>query len=154
MTRLQRKHRSLSAQLREARKKSARLDGALTEQVQRAERAEADLAKQKKLVVRAQAQFNEFKLTHPDWRPPTDVLLMPDDDKDAREIFRSVDQDVDLERQLKYDPSGCLTTFWSEQRRQLEFQDGKERSRRWNPQVSIILFLDSSYCFNVPYLNN
>ena len=136
LARLQRTQRSLTAQLREVRKKSARLDSALTKQVQRAERAEAEVVKQEKLLVQAQAQVNAFKLTHPDWSPPEDVLLIPDDDKDAKEIFRFVDQDLDVELQLKHDPSGMLTTFWAEQRRQLQFSDPKRtRSRRWNPQV-------------------
>ena len=143
LTRLRRKQRSLTAQLRESRKKVARLDGALIKQVQRAERAEAELAKQKKLLVKAQAQVRAFKMAHPDWRPPTDVLLVPDDDKDAREVFWSVDKDLDMERQLKFDPSGHLATFWAEQRRQLKFQDGRQRSRRWNPQVSCRVPLDN-----------
>ena len=84
--------------------------------------------------MKAKAQLRAFRSEHPDFRPPPDVLLVPDDDQDARDIFWQVDQDLDLEMQLKHDPSGLLTTFWAEQRKQL--RSSKPRTRRWHPQVS------------------
>ena len=143
---LRRKQRSLNSQLREAKKKSRRLESCLVKQVQRAEHAEAEVEKQKRLLSKAKAQLRAFRSKHPDFRPPSDVLLVPDDDQDARDIFWQVDQDLDLEMQLKHDPSGMLTTFWEEQKKQL--RSSKQKSRRWNPQV-VIGIRDGSFIFKV-----
>lgn len=105
----------------------------LTKQVARAEHAEARTAEQNKLLLKAKAQLRAFRSEYPNFRPPEDVLLVPNDDQDARDIFWQVDKDLDLKMQLKHDPSGMLTTFWEDQRKQL--RSSTPRTRRWNPQV-------------------
>ena len=45
---------------------------------------------------------------------------------------QKIDRDVDLEKQMRMDPTGLLTTMWVEQRRMLE----RKKQTRWNPKVT------------------
>ena len=48
-----------------------------------------------------------------------------------------MDKDLDVEAQMKYDPTGTLTLFWEEQRRML---NRNHKQTRWHPKVL-------NYCF-------
>ena len=67
---------------------------------------------------------------------PKDMELDEHLDEQAAKVFQKVDVNLDLEQQMKYDPSGFLTTFWAEQRKVLNAPSA--RARRWNPQVRCV----------------
>lgn len=169
---LGRQQRSLKAKLREARKRLTCVSKSAEYQRERADCADAEVQRQRellrkkdRLLARAKAQMDAFKVSHPDWEPPeggvggcgecmyavgccvgsmrhvvcavcvcVELLLTSEDHEDASIIFKQVDTDVSVEQQLKYDPTGCLATFWQEQRRMLR---QPVCSRRWHPQVTV-----------------
>ena len=45
--------------------------------------------------------------------------------------LQELDKDLDLDLQMKYDPTGALTIFWDEQRRMLR----RKKQTQWHPQV-------------------
>ena len=130
--------RSLEASLRESRKRTARAEKTIDNMRAKCDSMQTNLDNCKLMLQQARANLQEFKSLHPDWTPESWELQTADHD-DATKIFGIVDKDLDLAKQLKYDPSGGLTTFWAEQRKQLS-REG--RSRRWNAQVSIICCFD------------
>ena len=133
LSQLKRQLRSVTAQLRESKKRTARWKQSAKRHSDRADVAEAKLRAQEAILRKAKAQLQAFRTTHPDWQPPPGEFLLPQQNEDAEDIFRIVDNDLDLELQMKHDPSGCLATFWQEQKRQLHTP--KKKGRRWNPQV-------------------
>ena len=131
--------RSLEASLRESRKRNERATRTLGKMQERYDVLEADRDAQVKLTEHAQAKLAEarvrlaeFQAQHPHHRHEPDEELVEEDDDDVRLMFEQVDKDVDVQQQLKYDPSGALACFWADQRKQLS-RPG--RARRWNPQV-------------------
>ena len=62
--------------------------------------------------------------------------LKPEHDVDAKKIFETVDTNLDVQAQMRLDPTGGLTLFWAEQRRRLHV----DKRSRWNPMVL-------RYCF-------
>ena len=82
-------------------------------------------------MVQANQKFNDFIEANPDYQRPQDVDLSPSDVKDATRVFKAIDNDQDVQAQMKIDPTGGLTVFWQEQKRKLH--SGKRS--RWNPQV-------------------
>lgn len=57
-------------------------------------------------------------------------------------FIKKIDKDLDVENQLKLDPTGTLSSFWIEQRRMLN----KHQQKRWNPQVIMIMIMMWLYC--------
>ena len=82
-------------------------------------------ARLEKLLAIAKAKAAEYAATHPDWQPADQVLLQKEDEEDARTIYTVVSKTFDLEAQMKYDPTGTMTTFWAEQGRMLKKNTNK-----------------------------
>ena len=125
--------RSLEASLRESRKRNSRAETTIDNLREECESTQRALDNHKLLLQQARAKFQEFKSLHSDYTP--ELVDLEDDPKmhgEACKMFGIVDKELDLKKQLRYDPSGGLTTFWDEQRRQLSSEG---RSRRWNAQV-------------------
>lgn len=133
MANLLRKQRSLVARLREANKRHARAVKTADHFRTKWSECSEELKHNQCMLRQAQARLEEFKACHPDWEPPKDMELDEHMDEQAAKVFQKVDVNLDLEQQMKYDPSGFLTTFWAEQRKVLNAPSA--RARRWNPQV-------------------
>lgn len=159
-SKLQADRRSMNAQLRESRKREANLQRKIELEVRRSaeerdesERRIAQLQRRIKLerregkkresilqqklqkteaaLARAEKKLAEFRIANPDWTEPDNVDLNRDDSRSFSKAFTEVDKSLDVELQLKHDPSGALTTFWAEQRRRLHVN----KRAKWNPQV-------------------
>ena len=124
--------RSLEASLREAKKRNRRHMKTIEKMHLTTANLEEQLQSKDRLLAHAQAKFMEYKTMHPDWKPVYHDL-QDVDHEDAKKIFEVVDKDVDIDAQMRYDPSGTLACFWADQRKQLS-RDG--RAKRWNPRVS------------------
>ena len=98
-------------QLRETKKREDKLNDCVRRFREAKDRAEQESKATKDLLKVARSQLRAFRLTHPDWRPPPDIEpTTADEDTDCRHIFNTVDKDLDVEAQMKLDPSGvCLT---------------------------------------------
>ena len=95
---------------------------------QKLEETKAELARAKKIM-------SAFLEDHPEWTPPDDVPLIESDSDQFYDAFQQVDKNVDVKAQMKYDPTGCLTTFWEEQRRRLQ----TNKYSKWNPKVRYVV---------------
>ena len=111
MQKLKSKVRKLMAQLRETKKREDKLNDCVQRFREAKDRAEQESKATKDLLKVVRSQLRAFRLTHPDWRPPPDIEpTTADEDTDWRHIFNIVDKDLDVEAQMKLDPSGvCLT---------------------------------------------
>ena len=115
---LKAKQRSVTAQLRESKKRCRKAQSAAKTNYDRATQAEFERDECKRLLALARAQLAAFRITHPDWRPPDDILLMKGDVRDvglmrdAADIFESIEHETGetelLQKQLEIDPSGML----------------------------------------------
>ena len=140
------KKRSAECRAREANKRTKRAES-------RATRAEEENMKMQKLVRIAESQVAAFRSSHPEWIPPVKTLLPKQQHEEFSILFKvwlcrfhsryhnthrhpptfqEIDRDVDIEKQMKLDPTGLLTTMWAEQRRMLE----RKKQTRWNPKVT------------------
>ena len=109
---LQKKCRSVTAQLRESRKRYKRASEASTTHYERATRAELERDEYRRLLTVAQSQLSAFRVSHPDWKPPTDVLLKTADADDAMHIFKQLEGTFEpktlIDKQMEIDPSGLF----------------------------------------------
>lgn len=152
--------RSLVSRLREANKKNKKL-------MARVKAAEEECAKAKKISKIAEAQVAAFRLEHPEWTPPENLLLPKDQQEDFASLFQvgdtptarthahsshlhylplqALDKEVvDVKKQMEIDPTGMLALFWQEQRRMLHRTSGKVQ---WNPKVCVhntIIYIDNN----------
>ena len=102
--------RKCMAQLRESKKREERAQACAQRFQEAKDRVEKELHSNKKLLELARSQLAAFRRTHPDWRPPEDILPSADGvdlDEDLRHMFRVVDADLDVAAQMKIDPSGA-----------------------------------------------
>ena len=73
-------------------------------------RAQQALEESQKKLRQASALILSFAHTHPEWKPPPLTPLLPKDHAMASDLFTRVDKDLDVEAQMKLDPSGTCTT--------------------------------------------
>ena len=141
--------RSVSSSLRESKKRENKLERRLKfEQAEkqkienrmklerrqhkmREQKLEQELMQTKRLLAKAERRLEKFR-TESDWKEPENEDLNRADDRAFRQAFRDADRKLDLKKQLEYDPTGALATFWAEQRRRLHV----DKQAKWNPQVS------------------
>ena len=135
MSNLLRKQRSLVARLREANKRHTRAVRTAEYHRTKCSEVTTELDNKARLLRQAKTRLKELQ-SRPDYVEPNPLELDEDLDEQAAKVFECVDADLDLEQQMKYDPSGFLTTFWEEQRKILRTE--KKVGRRWNPQVLFI----------------
>jgi len=135
--------RSLEASLRESRKRNERAKLTMSKMSEAYSTLEADRDAHQRLLSLAQSKLKAFQTLHPSYTHEEDVTLTDKDDGDAFHIFAEVDKDIDVQQQLKYDPSGALACFWADQRKQLS-RTG--RARRWNPKVIKLIA-----CFSINF---
>lgn len=147
ISQLLREKRSLVARLREANKRNVRTEKALKNVRNQCVSLQEQLDERQRQLVRAQAQLMSFRSLNPDWTPPDKEELTEQDHDDATKMFNVVDTDLDVKKQMQYDPSGALTCFWEEQRKQLACVSA--RGRRWNPQVCMCVFIFMCVCCHV-----
>lgn len=120
-----------AAQLRK-KLKAERLSNAKSEA-----RLRKELSKTKRALEQAEKNVAVFVQTHPDWKEPDSHELNRQDSRDFYNAFQDVDRHLDVELQMKHDPSGLLTTWWAEQRRRLRVN----KRAKWNPEVLRYCFL-------------
>ena len=148
--------RSLVCRLREANKKIKQL-------TTRNNEVEETLIKTKMFLGVAESQVTAFRVDHPEWTPPDNLLLSKDHQEDFTNLFQVhqsnehtytrvlsqqyfnplivqvLDKEVvDVEKQMQIDPTGMLTLFWQEQKRMLHRKSGQIQ---WNPKVCTVTIL-------------
>lgn len=135
--------RSLTAKLRESRKREKQIRRCMImhsreklSEVAAHERTKLKLLATQKELVKAKQALNEFKKEHPEWEPPEDVDLARTQSRAFQQLFYQLDADLNVKAQMKHDPSGCLSAFWSEQRRRLHVN----KRCAWNPQVGLCAY--------------
>ena len=99
----------------------------------REEVLEKKLMETKRLLAKAERSLEKFRAESPDWKEPDHLDLNRADSRAFQQAFDHVDRKLDIKLQLKHDPTGALTTFWSEQRRRLHVN----KRAKWNPQVHV-----------------
>ena len=123
--------RSLEASLRESKKRNQRHQATISRMHVTNAEIETELKSKDRLLAHAQAKLKEYQTMYPD-RTEDKEELIDVDHEDVKEMFTTVDKYVDISDQMRYDPTGTLTCFWEDQRKQLS-RDG--HSKRWNPRV-------------------
>ena len=111
---LQAKNRSVTAQLRESRKRY--VNAVKRSRINHEDkcRAESERDEYKRLLTIANSHLTSFRATHPDWEPPKDISLAKDESlaKDAHIIFTEIESKTDrkelIDQQMRVDPSGVF----------------------------------------------
>jgi hypothetical protein len=111
---LKAKNRSVTAQLRESRKRYDKATKRSRINYEGKCRAEAEWDEYKRLLAIANSHLDSFRVSHPDWRPPKDISLADDVNlaETANTIFTEIERQTDkkelIDKQMKVDPSGTL----------------------------------------------
>ena len=126
----QRKGEKREAEIRKA------LHGELAASAKREVSLRKELTKTQKALAQAEKKVEAFIKENPDWKEPEHQTLNRQDSRDFYHAFQDVDRNLDIQRQMKHDPSGLLTTWWAEQRRRLKVN----KRAKWHPEVL-------RYCF-------
>lgn len=148
LSKLLARKRSLEASLRESRKRTKRAQETIDRMRTDYNLLETKLDDNNRLLAEAERKLLKFRNSHPNWNPADPETLTDEDHDQAAKIFDVVDKDLDVQLQLKYDPSGGLACFWAEQRKILS---SSPKGRRWNPRVrlsnSCLFILIFNTCF-------
>ena len=134
LSKLLSRKRSLEAQLRESRKRTQRAEATISRIRSEYNLLETKLADRDRLLAEAESKLLKFRTSHPNWNPEESETLTESDHDQAVKMFEVVDEDLDIQQQMKYDPTGGLSCFWEEQRKQLS---SSAKGRRWNPRVRL-----------------
>lgn len=111
---LQAKNRSVTAQLRESRKRYDKAAKRSRINYEGKCRAEAERDEYKRLLAIANSHLASFRVSHPDWQPPKDISLADDENlaENANTIFTEIERQTEkkklIDEQMKVDPSGAL----------------------------------------------
>ena len=111
---LQAKNRSVTAQLRESRKRYVKAAKRSRINYEGKCRAELERDEYKRLLTIANSHLSSFRISHPNWEPPKDISLADDAQlaEAAHTVFTTIERQNDkkdlIDEQMKVDPSGVL----------------------------------------------
>ena len=99
------------AKLREANKRTARANSCVQKLQDENDQLKSKVIHLEELLANAELKQQQFMAVNSDWCPPDNFKLDESDADDAQKIFEQVDEDLDVETQMRLDPTGGLALF-------------------------------------------